>query len=256
VLRSRRLLALTLAGSLVAGGVMGVAGCPSTTTPATYVPQTGITISSLDLLGGLQCGMGPDQVYKYTAVVWRAVDAGPTGSPIFSNVWDCFTNGIFQNLPADPRGSTSFYIRVFGYSYEGTLTAEAIDGGPGAGYGVALWCPGGLGPNGSPCPLQQDAALAETLGSAAQWTTSCLASETEGAPVTAICQPFEDLRPDGSTSADGPAEGALEASLDASADGSAEASTEASVDATAPGDAAPLDAATEGSPSDASLDGD
>jgi hypothetical protein len=229
VFRIRRPLALILASLAVAGGGVGtVVACQQSASPAAYVPFTGVTLQLSAVLGQLQCGTAANEVYKYTAVVWYAGrDGGPLGAPIASDVWDCFTEGVLENLPSNTDGGgDSFFLRVFAYSYAGTLAATIGEGGQGVqGTGdgavsASVWCPGGLGPNGEPCPLQ-DASFADALGGAAQWSTTCEATETEGAPVTAICGPLALVAP-------AEALGTSDAASDAPSDAPAEAASAAS----------------------------
>jgi hypothetical protein len=238
VLRVRRPRYLALA-CLALASAGAVAGCPDATAPATYTPLTGVTLNIADVPGSPQCGTGPGEVYKYTAVVWYAAgDGGPLGAPIYSTVWDCFVSGIFDNLPAADGGNDAFYLKVYGYSYAGAqaaLAEQSAEAGDGDGGDFAgLWCSGGLGPNGEPCPLQ-DPSTAAALGDLAQWSTACLATETEGAPVTAICAPFALLAPvvvaDAGTAEGGDAASEAEANApdvagDAPTDATAEATTD------------------------------
>jgi hypothetical protein len=233
VLRVRPLAVagLALASLAVAAGIGAGVGCSNSTTTATYTPFTGITIHVSDLLGSLTCGTSPGQVYKYTAVAWYEApdggDGGPVGAPAFSGVWDCFTDAILENLPVADNGSDTFFLRVYAYSYAGVLAASSGTGsgeaGPGdgsagdGGLPSAIWCPGGLGPNGEPCPLQ-DASFAESLGADAQWTTTCAATETEGAPVTAICTPLSPVSPIGTSTPDADDPGPPDATAEATTD--------------------------------------
>lgn len=241
--RARSLWLASACVALTVGGA-AVAGCPGSSTPATYTPYTGLTLYTDALLGGLQCGTAPGDVYKYTAIVWRAgLDGGPpagfsdagdagdggAGAPLASGVWDCFTDAVLENLPATATNGVTFFVQVFGYTFASTL-------GPDGGNAVDL-CPGGLGPNGASCPLQ-DPSVAEALAPLAQWATTCMATETEGAPVTAVCTPFQPIHPGTESGADSSAEAALTdlaadvPPLDA-LDGSAEAPTDAPLDVSA-----------------------
>lgn len=299
MLNVRRSLALALTSLSLVGGAGAFASCQATSTPATYTPVTGVALHLSDLLGKLQCGTAANEVYKYTVVVWYAGnDGGPLGQPVFSDVWDCFADGVLENLPAAADGgSVAFYLKVYGYTLAGTEAAQsqgeaifvpyvppngddaanaagpsdaATDGGYFRYVSIPdLWCPGGLGANGLACPLQ-DASVAESFSNFASWSTSCVATETEGAPVTAICGPLLATETpeasDGSTGDAGPADAAAEsgneAQTDAAADaedaamdasiGAADAAADSSVDASsdAIGDAlsdGPTDAAGEAS---------
>lgn len=243
VLRFRRprLAALSLLGGVAAAAACAsLTACPGTATPTVYAPPPGVTLHLGDVLGSLRCGTGPDEVYKYTVVVSHSVDGGPSGAPLYSNVWDCFSDAVFDNLPPAPEGgSTTFFLRIYAFSYAGALAAQASflgagDAGADGSVDGAFWCQGGLGPGGTTCPFQ-DAGTASTLGVSAQWRASCTATEPSGAPISAFCGPLETV---GASSDDAAAEAAADATGDA---------VEASVDS---GEAA----APDSSPSDSSMD--
>ncbi len=254
MLSVRRLLMFAVACLAVAAGVGVVVGCPGTAAPAPYTPYTGVTLDLASALGGLRCGTGPGQLFKYSAVVWHASpDGGPPASlisggseggdassnaeatPIASDVWDCFADGIFENLPATAAGDDSFYVEVFGYSTATTLPGAFTE----AGAPSAVWCPGGLGPGGQACPFQVPSFAVEA-GAQAQWRTTCLATEAESEPVTASCAPLAPFTPDGavdapttpvgSAGADAQAEAEAEAPFEAGTDAGADATVDATVD--------------------------
>jgi hypothetical protein len=232
--------------ALLAGG--SVLGCPGSTTTATFTPITGITISASALLRGYRCGDGPGDVYKYSAVLWSAsTDGGPQGSPRFSDVWDCYVDGVFQNLPAADGGSETFFLQVFAYTR--------------SGFPAELSCPTGYGANGSPCAPLADASIAEQAGASAQWQTTCTATQQSGAPANAACAPLTplaaleagapggdagvDAAPDGPGADSGAADGAdgsepAEASAEAGADAPPDAPADAPPDAASSGTDAPL----------------
>jgi hypothetical protein len=186
VIRAHRHVAPAWAPALAClallGGAAALAGCPGTAAPTPYTPITGITIHVSELLGSLECGTGPGDVYKYSAVMWAAAsDGGPLGAPLYSDAWDCFTDGVFENLPAVNGGSYQYFLKVYGYTYASVQGAAPY-----------LWCPGAFGPDGGPCDLQ-DASFASALGAAAQWDSTCTATEVQGAPVTAACTALEPV---------------------------------------------------------------
>jgi hypothetical protein len=255
----------------VGGGLAAVAvgasltACPGTVTPAGFVPIQGVTLNLGDVLGSLRCGTGPGQVYKYTVVVWDAVDGGPRdlAHPLASNVWDCFSQAVFDNLTSD-AGSDTFFLRIYAYSYAGALAAQGSAGGEGS-IDTGFWCQGGLGKDGATCSFVQDPGFAVSLGDSAQWAASCTATEPSGAPITALCGPLEPIGPSAPSS-----DAAAEASPDAASDaagapadsgeaGSPESSTdtgtsETSVtDASAP-DSSSLDSGSEASAPDSSTE--
>jgi hypothetical protein len=166
-----RLLALPSAALFVAF----VAGCNQQSTPTGYTPITGIEILAPSLLDELQCGTGANDVYRYVAVVWDAVDGGRVGEPLVSNVFDCFAIGLFENLPSLDGGSQQFFLQIFAYDRESLPPS--------------LTCPGGLSPSGGACGAE-DAGSVATGPADAQWTTTCTATQQQGIPVLAVCQPL------------------------------------------------------------------
>ena len=105
------------------------------------------------------------------------VPGGPIGEPLFSNVFDCFSDAVLDNLGVD-GGSMQFFLRVYAYSYEGALLAAtgSADGdvsvsSPRSGARAAS------GPTGRPCQFVQDASTAQDLGAKAQWSATCTATE-------------------------------------------------------------------------------
>ncbi len=254
--RVRRLVGLGLAGlaGLPFALLLGTeAGCPGTVTPPTYTPVTGVTIHARSLLGGLSCGTGPGDVYEYEAVVFASVDGQSVG-PLYSNVWDCFSDGVFDNLPPDAgadAGSTdSFFFKIYAFSYEGAIAAGAAAAQP-SGDGdaglIPLACPGGFGPNGTPCPFL-DPSRAVSIGSSAQWTATCTADETSGVPVTAVCTPLAPVvrasfdaaaSADASSRSDSARDAAPDAASDADAAPASDAAPDSPPDSPSPSDAAP-----------------
>jgi len=162
----------------VVAAALGTVACDSTSNVQSYTPITGIEIQPSSLLQGLECGTGPDDVYQYVAVVWDEVDGGPSAPPIASNVFDCFATGLFENLPTADGGSQQFFLRIFGYS-QASLPPD-------------LTCPDGFSVSGGVCPAQ-DASLA--AASKAPWVTTCNATQQQGIPVLAVCQPFQPVQP-------------------------------------------------------------
>jgi hypothetical protein len=180
VLRVTRAMCLASRWAAAIAAACGIVACNSAASPESYTPITGIEIQPSTLLQDIQCGSGPDEVYQYVAVVWDEVDGGPYRQPIASNVFDCFATGIFENLPSSDSGSQEFFLRLFGYS-QASLPAN-------------LTCPEGLGLDGGICPAQNP-SLAEAGN--AQWTTTCNATQQQGIPVLAVCQPFAPVPADG-----------------------------------------------------------
>ncbi len=213
---------LRLLGLLAAAGTAAAAACTTTTTTTTFTPITGIEIRSAALVAGFGCGTGSGQVFRYAAAVSYAggADAGAlvlqSGVPL-TNIFDCFADGVFENLPSSDAGSLTFNVAIFAYSegdYFGKADLPDDLGCAPTPDGGALQCVPASRPL---TPAQQAAAT---------WTTLCTATQQSGTPVIAVCGPLRSARatPDAS-------------STDATADGPAvappaDATTDAPVDAT------------------------
>src|SRR5258708_36955025 len=103
-----------------------------------------------DIAAGHGCGTGPDQVYKYGAIVDHAADGGRSDDSFSaSNVFDCYADGIFSNLPPADDGGQSFIVAVYAFSRRSF--SEFMDGG--------LSCP----PRVASCPGAQPALLASAI---------------------------------------------------------------------------------------------
>jgi hypothetical protein len=234
------------------------AACTTSTTTPIFTPITGIEIRAQSLVSGIGCGMADDQVYRYAAVVSFSPEAGAS-TISFTNIFDCFTDGVFENLPAD-NGSLNFNVAIYAYNFKDYGPA-----GPASPMGAGL-------PPDLACPPGNDAAdcaprttpLTDEQKKDATWTALCVATQQSGVPVLAVCPPLQ-LTDDGGTST-APADASGEASADGAADGEAgtggpDGATDAATDAAdRTGDAAtdaPADAASsmaDGGP-DAANDG-
>jgi hypothetical protein len=240
-------------GLFAAAGASALAGCTTTTTTTTFTPITGIEIRASTLLGAAGCGQGPDQVYRYAAALSFASgpDGGVAGAPVIqsgaplTNIFECFTDGVFENLPTSDAGSLNFVVSIFAYTFDSYAAA---------GLPPSLGCPplpdsGACTPSATPITAAQEGD--------ATWTTLCTATQQSGTPVLAICGP---LVPRGALATDAGAgeDAALDATTqqDATLDGSSvPADASASVDATAPPSDAQASDAQPG-PADAGDAGD
>lgn len=176
--------ALASAGGLSVGFIgatLCIAGCPAASTTTSYTPITGIEILPSSLLDGLQCGQRDDEVYQYVVVVSNEVDGGPSGPSVASNAFDCFTTGLFENLPASDGGGQQYFLQIFAFNQR-FLPPDFV-------------CPGGFSSDGGICPaMDADASLAEA--GSATWATTCTATQQQGIPVLAVCQPLTPLKGD------------------------------------------------------------
>jgi hypothetical protein len=175
-----------LVGSAVFAGST-LTACPATDAGATYTPITGIQVVASSLTNGYGCGTGPGQVYKYAVLLTYVDDGGVQSSASYAEVYSCYSNGLFSNLVADPSGSLSFQLTIYAFNQ--------------ASYPSYL----------------DDVAAAENVvtvyqaGAAANWTTTCTATQQAGVSVDAVCQP---LAPVGASNDSG-----VDAAGDAGTDG-------------------------------------
>lgn len=91
--------------------------CGSSDTTATLVPITGITVRAETLTADLGCGPANSQIFKYAVVVFGK---NPNGLGVFdtylaSNVYDCFSDGLFVDLPTS-GGVTDYSLQIYAYS--------------------------------------------------------------------------------------------------------------------------------------------
>jgi hypothetical protein len=157
-----------LAGSAVFAGST-LTGCPNGDSGLVYTPITGIEVEASTLVAGYGCGTGPGQVYKYAVLVTYENEAGPETYAAYSGVFDCYTNAIFSNLQPDDAGSLSFVLQVYAFNQ--------------ASYPTVL----------ENLAFADDAGAVEQVAPAANWTTTCTATQQTGISTVALCQPLEPV---------------------------------------------------------------
>lgn len=157
-----------LAGSAIFAG-SALTGCPSGDAGLVYTPITGVEVEAATLVAGYGCGKGPGQVYKYAVLLTYQDEAGPESYAAYSGVFDCYTDAIFSNLQADDAGSLSFDLQVYAFDQ--------------ASYPTAL----------DNLSFADDAGAVEQVAAAANWTTTCTATQQTGISVVALCQPLEPV---------------------------------------------------------------
>ena len=146
--------------------------CNNSAASTGYTPITGIQILSSSIVAGHGCGVLPNQVFKYVAVVSPITIDGGIADPVASSVFDCFADGFFSNLLVPDGSIPTFQIAVFAYNAQS--------------FPSALQCPP-TPPNAAPCPGDDAGAALEFQG-AANWTTTCTAAQVAGATSPASCQ--------------------------------------------------------------------
>jgi hypothetical protein len=176
------LLALvTVAVSVIVGGT--VAACGTTSTADVIQPITGVTVRAEAVTPTPGCGTGSTQLFKYAVVV------SARGEFAAGNVYDCFTDGTFVNLP--DIGSESYAIEVFGYSRAGYVAAggDAI----GALMGRLNTNRGNLDADAG-SPAERDAIEADLKilrNTNPTYSTTCSAEQLGLVQTLAVCEPLE-----------------------------------------------------------------
>jgi hypothetical protein len=235
-LASRLSAAAPVVAAFTAAAACVVAACTTSTTTPIFAPITGIEIRAQSLVAGIGCGTGDDQVYRYAAVVSFSPEAGAS-TVSFTNIFDCFTDGVFENLPAD-NGSLNFDVAIFAYNFKDYGPADA--GIMGAGLPPDLACPPG---NDAAGCVPRTTPLTDAQKKDATWTALCVATQQSGVPVLAVCPPLQATDEGGIST---PTDASGEASTDGSADGEAGPSEpDGATDAGDGSDRAPGDAATD-----------
>lgn len=175
--RRRALISWSLTAPLAAVATCVLAGCPAADTTPAYYPITGIVVRSSSLVAGYGCGTGDGQVYKYAALLSYTDDGGPPGPVVYSGIFDCYSDGIFSNLPGDDAGSLSFDLTVIAWNQ--------------ASFPAALACdPDEVGEGGfTACPGDTPDTVASNEGTP-NWITNCTATQQFGASVLAVCAPL------------------------------------------------------------------
>jgi hypothetical protein len=171
--------------SIFAATACATIACATQSTATAYTPITGITIESSALVNGYGCGTGSDQVFRYAAVVSYApiADAAPdaqASGATWTNIFDCFTDGVFENLPVSSSGYQTFVVSIFAYNEKSYAAA---------GLPSDLGCVPGMPTDGAICVDGSQSVNARDK-ELASWTATCIATQQQGVPVLAICPPL------------------------------------------------------------------
>jgi hypothetical protein len=154
--------------ALLASGAAELA-CGSSDATAILVPITGVTVRAESITTGLGCGRASTQIFKYAVVVLgpNPMALGTFDTPLAGNVYDCFSDGLFVNLPAT-AGSTDYRLNVYAYN------AQAYEAATDAKIRAAL----------------AGANLTTLAGTSPTFTTTCNATEIPDVQSLAVCQPL------------------------------------------------------------------
>ncbi|HEY5243975.1 MAG TPA: hypothetical protein VIJ22_20980 [Polyangiaceae bacterium] len=191
----RKALAVLLVAPLAVAATGLLAGCPAAATTTAYTPITGILIRSSSLVAGYGCGTGDDQVFQYGAFLSYVddVDAGTHGPAVYSGVFDCYSDGIFSNLPTDDAGSLNFSLTIVAWNQTSfPVTTLSCD-------------PSSVGEAGfTTCPGDSPDTLVNNEGTP-NWLTTCTATQESGVSVLAVCAPLTPTKAGASDAGSGEA---------------------------------------------------
>jgi hypothetical protein len=162
----------------------GVGACSGTSSDV-LAPTTGILIRAETLTSGKGCGPGPTQLFKYAVLVYGfgapdSIDPASPASyqrPVTANVFDCYSDGAFVNLPAAPNGNSSFRLEVFAFNRPAYEAARGlVDSSSLVGR----------------APVEGELrAFGDQIAKAAPtWTTECSATQQLNVQALASCKPL------------------------------------------------------------------
>lgn len=179
-------LAAAYAGQLLFAGFAATAAVAlpacDTTDAGPLAPVAGITIRSQSLTEGYGCGTSPGQVYKYVAVVRQVAGGSSPGLIASWQIYDCFADGTFAYLctyGAD-GGVSDFDVSVYAYNAD-------TWGSVGSSIQNRLETDTAQGLFPVNCPADAGGIANPPSESAANWTTTCTATQQEGIQVLANC---------------------------------------------------------------------
>ncbi|MBS2019856.1 MAG: hypothetical protein JST00_43740 [Deltaproteobacteria bacterium] len=125
-------VALALATGASVGAALGGVACSGTSSTETVTPITSIAVRAESVIAGKGCGRGAGQVFKYAVLVGKLDPTTPTAfrneNKLAANVYDCFTDGTFVDLPTtDNTGYGEFAVLVYAFN-EAAWRAAGGDG--------------------------------------------------------------------------------------------------------------------------------
>lgn len=170
-------------GSVGLAGGGGGAACGSTGGGEAIQPITGVTVRAETLTAGRGCGTAPTQLFKYTVVVFAR------GEYVAGNVYDCFTDGTFVELPN--IGTALYTMEVLTFSRAAYVAA----GGEALGALLARLNANhaALATDAGGAPQREaiDADLARLRSSNPTYSTTCSAEQLGLVQTLAICKPLQ-----------------------------------------------------------------
>lgn len=155
-------------GSVLLAGVLALVACTSLTgssiasnTVSTFSPITSVEVDSSTLFSRLGCGQAPNVPFKYIVTVKPLAQ-----EPFAITVSDCFTNAVFENLPAGANGEGDFTMTVAVFDEPHFDAPHSYD-------------------------IRNPALSDEPqIAADAQWTTTCTAHQTTNVQSLAVCDPL------------------------------------------------------------------
>jgi hypothetical protein len=147
----------------------------ATSSSSTFITTTGVIIDAQALAAGHGCGTGPANLFKYAVVLFAYssgdLDSGADGSiiyatPLVSNVFDCFTDGAFVDLPPGDAGQSVYRLEIYAYNQASFVASEAAILG-----------------------AQTNTAALKAANPT--WTTQCTASQSAEVETQAVCAPIQ-----------------------------------------------------------------
>jgi hypothetical protein len=183
VLRFRTVLVAAFLGAVFLAVLAGFAACAGTGGSSSFTVRTGVIIRAESLTTGRGCGPNPGQVFKYAAVIFGQSKGGGFRVPITGNVYDCFADGAFLELPL-VNGSNQYRLEIrafnraaFDDAREKLAGLTNLPGPKDAGFADD--------PQGSSPELE---AFESTV---ATWTTTCTATQLPAVQSLAVCDGLE-----------------------------------------------------------------
>jgi hypothetical protein len=168
VSRARTLLLPIASISALLVSVAAPLACGSSAATATLLPITGITVRAENLTVGLGCGHANSQIFRYALVVFGRNPSATNTFDVYiaSNIYDCFSDGMFVDLPAS-GGNTDYMLQVYAYNEANYLAA-------------------------GDAKIRAAVANPTTLPATnPTYTTTCTATEIGDVQALAVCQPLQ-----------------------------------------------------------------
>jgi hypothetical protein len=184
-------LGISLLVACLATGVAGaVVACGSTASTEVLPPLTGIVVRAESVAGAFGCGERAAQVFKYVVIVRGANPPGlPAGRDEFlaANVFDCFADGQFMNLPA-VTSPAAYGLEVLGYDRLGFEAVNASGALTGLLSQLAALRAAVAADGGASDRAAVKVELDKLLLSNATYRTSCEASQVTDVESVATCK--------------------------------------------------------------------